>query len=320
MSSKAILVTGGAGYIGSHICKALAQNGYLPITLDNLSMGEEKRVLWGPLINGNIFDTELIQKICSEYKPVGMIHLAACADVRESMRNPGKYYHNNVHGTRALMHAIENSTIETCILSSSCSVYGIPEKCPIDESTPTHPISPYGESKLLAEMIVQTLAASYGMNYGILRYFNASGCDPEHEIGEIIYKSPRIMAQSILSILQEKPLPLYGMHYDTPDGSVVRDFIHVTDLADAHVRMLKDQDSAVLNIGTGKGHSMKEIIQGLEALSGKKIQIEEHPPNPGDPPLLYTGAEKARALGWEPKYSDLDTILKTSWEFACSQN
>lgn len=311
MSDESVLVTGGAGYIGSHICKALKEAGYEPITLDNLCNGEENRVQFGPFINGSIFDHNLIKQTLEKHLPFALIHMAAHANVRESVLNPGKYYNNNVFGTRALMKAIENSSIRTCIFSSSCSVYGIPETCPVTEETLTHPITPYGESKLLAEKVMQ----NQDKTCGILRYFNASGSDPEGQIGENVFNSPRIISNVIKSLLKDEPLKLYG------DGTIIRDFIHVTDLADAHVKMLSLQENHTFNLGTGRGHTLLEIIEGLETLAGKKVKIENCAPNPGDPPTLFTSCEKAKEiLNWEPKYSDLPTILKTAWDFACSQN
>ncbi len=325
MSNKSILVTGGAGYIGSHVCKALSQAGYTPITLDNTSTGNAKRVKWGPFVKGSLFDDDIIKKICRDHKPIGLIHLAAFTDIRESIHDPEKYYHNNAHGTRALLSSLADSSIEVFIFSSSCSVYGIPEKCPVTEETKTHPISPYGESKLLSELMFQGHCALHDKRAGILRYFNVAGCDPEGEIGETFATSPRITARAIVAMQKGDTLTINGDTYPTPDGTCVRDYIHPTDLAKAHVLLLdyllEHNENQILNLSTGQGHSLIEVVKTLEEITGKTLKTQVGPAVEGDPPALYATADKAHILlNWQPQYSDLKTIIKTAWDFACAQS
>lgn len=318
MSSNAVLVTGGAGYIGSHICKALYDSGYCPISLDNLSTGREKRVQWGPFVKGDIFDTELIQGICNQYAPIALIHTAGVANVRASMKEADTYYNINTYGTHRLLEATKNSSIQARLFSSSCSVYGSPKSMPITEQTPTNPISPYGISKLLAEQLY--------LNYprvGILRYFNVAGA--EASLGEDIYQSDRLIPKAMQAIITNKPLTLYGNTHPTHDGTCIRDYIHPKDVASAHVHLLQlllnSDQRQILNLGSGKGHSLLETIYHLEKTTKQTIQTHFSSPATGDPSILYASAEKAKAvLNWQPENSNLETILKTAWEFACSQN
>ncbi|MCB1117051.1 MAG: UDP-glucose 4-epimerase GalE [Chlamydiia bacterium] len=318
MSSNAVLVTGGAGYIGSHICKSLKESGYCPISLDNLSTGSEKRVQWGPFVKGDIFDTELIQGICNQYAPVALIHTAGVANVRASMKEADTYYNINTYGTHRLLEATKNSSIQARLFSSTCSVYGSPKSMPITEKTPTNPISPYGISKLLAEQ--------FFLNYsrvGILRYFNVAGA--EASLGECIEQSDRLIPKALHAMITKKPLTLYGNNHPTHDGTCIRDYIHPKDVASAHVSLLKlllsNEENRILNLSTGKGYSLLETISHLKKTTGQNIETRYSSSVIGEPSILYASAEKAKdLLNWEPQHSDLETILKTAWEFTCSQS
>ncbi|MBF5059158.1 UDP-glucose 4-epimerase GalE [Candidatus Neptunochlamydia vexilliferae] len=307
-----ILVTGGAGYIGSHICKALAQKGYEPVTLDNLSLGHAWAVKWGPLIEGDIGDQELVRKVIDDYQVVGTIHLAALSNVRESEQIPLAYYQNNVEKTVNLLQVLEER-VPCFVFSSTCAVYGIPQHVPIEETHPQYPISTYGESKWMVEKALQKT----GLRVATLRYFNASGADPEGEIGECHTPETHLIPLLIQTAMgQRETFTLYGNDHDTPDGTPIRDFIHVTDLADAHVlaleKLLKGEKALTLNLGTGKGYSVQEVIETLN----HPISLIQGERFAGDPPILVAGASQAKdVLGWEPKYSDLSTILETAWRW-----
>ena len=305
-----VLVVGGAGYIGSHICKALFQKGYTPITLDTLSLGNEWAVKWGPLIVGSCGDRAVLDRLFRSYKIQGVIHLAALSNVRESEKIPLKYYQNNVGETLTFLDYVKELPL---VFSSTCAVYGIPETLPIPETHPTCPISPYGRSKLMVEEVLKECCDVVS----ILRYFNASGADPDGEVGECHTPESHLIPLLIQTALGERnTFTLNGNTHDTPDGTPVRDYIHVTDLADAHVLALEAQRSMTLNLGTGKGYSVQEIIKRIEAKSGAPLSIELGPKRKGDPPLLIADTTKAQdMLGWTPKMSHLDTMIETAWNW-----
>ena len=305
-----ILVVGGAGYIGSHICKALFQKGYTPITLDTLSLGNEWAVKWGPLIVGSCGDRTVLDQLFRTHEIRGVIHLAALSNVRESEEIPLQYYQNNVGETLTLLDYCNQLPF---VFSSTCAVYGVPETLPIPETHKAHPISPYGHSKLMVEEVLKECCAVVS----ILRYFNAAGADPDGEIGECHTPESHLIPLLIQTALGErKTFTLNGNRHDTPDGTPVRDYIHVTDLAEAHVLALEAQRSMTLNLGTGTGYSVQEVIKRIEAKSGASLPIELGPNRKGDPPLLVADATKARSLlGWTPKRSDLDTIIETAWDW-----
>jgi UDP-arabinose 4-epimerase len=314
-----VLVTGGAGYIGSHACKLMAAAGLKPVCYDNLSYGHEGSVRWGPLIIGDVADTDLLVATIEAYRPAAVVHFAAFAYVGESVTDPAKYYRNNVSGTLSLLDAMRRTGIDKIVFSSSCATYGIPDMLPIREDTQQRPINPYGRSKLMVEHILADYAAAYGIHYASLRYFNACGADPEGEIGERHDPETHLIPRALMAAAGAIPhLEVFGEGYDTRDGTCVRDYIHVSDLGAAHVLALDylahGGESIALNLGTGEGISIREILGAIERITGRKVPIIIRPGRPGDPPELWADASAARAkLSFVPKYSDVETIIRTAW-------
>src|ERR1051326_7901810 len=316
--SDAILVTGGAGYVGSHACKALAAAGYRPIVYDNLSRGHREAVRWGPLIEGDLHDTDQVAAALQTYGVTAVMHFAAYAYVGESVGEPATYYRNNVGGTLALLEAMRRAGIGTIVFFSTCAVYGSPERLPIDEATPKLPLNPYGETKLAIERALHWYAGAYGLRFAALRYFNAAGADPDGEIGEDhnpeTHLIPRVLRAAVSS---GDPVEVYGTDYPTADGTAIRDYIHVTDLADAHVRAVEylaaGRENGAMNLGTGQGCSVREVIAGVERISARAVPFRERARRAGDPPELVADPALARArLQWQPRHSDLDTIIRTA--------
>ncbi len=320
--SQSILVTGGAGYVGSHACKALAGAGYTPVVYDNLSRGPREAVRWGPLVEGEVHDGPALAAAMRAYRVNAVMHFAAFAYVGESVGDPELYYRNNVGGTLSLLGAIREAGVGAIVFSSTCAVYGVPERLPIREDTAKAPLNPYGETKLAIERALHWFAAAYGMRYMALRYFNAAGADPDGETGEDHDPETHLIPLVLRAALGSgKPIDIYGTDYPTPDGTAIRDYIHVSDLADAHVRALADLaaggDSAALNLGTGRGHSVREVIAAVARVGGRPVPQREVGRRPGDPPELVADPAAARKrLGWQPRHSDLDTIIRTAlaWE------
>lgn len=319
--SRKILVTGGAGYIGSHTCKALAAAGLEPVVFDNLVYGHEHAVQWGPLIKGELEDGDLLRRVMDEHKPEAVVHFAAYAYVGESVSDPRKYYRNNVAGSQSLIDAMLDTGISNLVFSSTCATYGQPEELPIVETTRQEPINPYGRTKLIIEQMLSDYANAFDLNYVALRYFNACGADAEGEIGEEHDPETHLIPRALMAVAGEIPhLGLYGTDYPTPDGTCIRDYIHVTDLAHGHVLALdylaKGGDSACINLGTGQGISVREIIAAAERATGKPVPLEITPRRAGDPPYLYADATKARELlGFEAHHSSVDNIMETAWTF-----
>jgi len=313
-----ILVTGGAGYIGSHACKALAQADYIPVTLDNLSQGHREAVKWGPLIVGDLADDGLLEETLSEYQISGVMHFAAFASVGESMTDPGKYFRNNLVNSVRLLDAMVKTGVDKIILSSTCSTYGTPQFMPISEKHPQAPVNPYGESKLCVEKAMRWYSKLHGIRVAALRYFNAAGADPDAEIGEKHDPETHLIPLIIEAALgQRASVDVFGTDYPTPDGSAIRDYIHVTDLADAHLRTLKkleeSPDDLFLNLGTGTGYSVLEVIDMVEEVSGKRISRNLADRRPGDPAELVAATGLAdKVLAWKPVVSDLRTIVETA--------
>jgi len=322
---KNILVTGGAGYIGSHACKALAQAGYTPIAYDNLVYGHEKSVKWGPFEKGDIADTARLSEIFAKYSPQAVMHFAAFAYVGESVENPAKYYQNNVAGSISLLKAMGENRVQRIVFSSSCAVYGIPESIPITEKSRRDPINPYGRSKMIVEDVLRDLSMAYGLKYVSLRYFNASGADPDGEIGEDHDPETHIIPlvlQSIIGKIQQ--FEIYGDDYETPDGTCIRDYIHVTDLANAHVlalkRLEKQGTNLVCNLGNGNGLSVKQIVENAEKVTGKKVPRKISARREGDPAVLVADASLAKkALGWQPAYPDVAQHIEHAWKWMNKQ-
>lgn len=316
-----VLVTGGAGYIGSQTCKALAQAGFQPVSYDNLTLGHRWAVQWGPLEEGDLLDAGRLDQVLEQHKPVAAIHFAAFADVGESMVEPAKYYQNNLVGSLVLLDRLRAHGVRRVIFSSTCATYGAPKTVPISESQPQHPINPYGHSKRMVEQILSDYGRAYGMRFVALRYFNAAGADPDGKLGEERHVEGHLIPLVIGAALgTHPPLRIFGTDYETPDGTAVRDYIHVADLASAHLLslryLLNSGSDIALNLGTGSGVSVREIIAGVEAVSGKKVPFSDGPRRAGDPPILICDPTLARnLLGWAPCYSALETILTTAWNW-----
>lgn len=319
--AEAVLITGGAGYVGSHTCKALAASGYLPVTLDNLIYGHPWAVQWGPFIEGDITDVPVLDRIFSDYRPKAVIHFAAYAYVGESVEHPAKYYQNNVGGSITLLEAMRRHCCNNLIFSSSCATYGIPLQVPIPENHPQRPVNPYGRTKLMMEQIIQDYGSAYGIRYAILRYFNAAGADPEGQIGEDHNPETHLIPILLQTVQGLRPYTeVYGTDYDTPDGTAVRDYIHVTDLADAHVRSLQylfqSGQNLCMNLGTGKGHSVMEVVEAVGQVTGKAVSYRTVGRRPGDPPALVARAEHAcSVLGWKPAFIDIRETIETAWNW-----
>lgn len=316
---KTILVTGGAGYIGSHTCKALAGAGFRPIAYDNLSYGHEWAVKWGPLECGDILDRTRLDAVIVTHKPFAVMHFAAFAYVGESVSDPGKYYRNNVTGSLTLLEAVRDHGIKHFVFSSTCATYGTPETLTIVEATPQRPINPYGASKLMVERMLADFGAAHEMSWTALRYFNAAGGDGDGQIGEDHTPETHLIPLVLDAASGRRPyVTIFGTDYDTADGTCVRDYIHVNDLADAHVRALQalrdGAPSNVFNLGNGKGFSVREVIDSVERVTGLKVPVKFGARRDGDPATLISDATKARTvLGWQPALPDLDTIIRTAW-------
>lgn len=321
MSKRAVLVTGGAGYIGSHTCKALARAGYLPVTLDNLSRGHELAVRWGPLVSGELQDRALVERTLREHRIDAVVHFAAYAYVGESMREPGKYFANNVAGSLALLEALRSCGVGRIVFSSTCATYGVPSSLPIRDDEAQRPINPYGESKLFVERALHWHGVAHGLRSVALRYFNAAGADPDGELGEDHEPETHLIPLAIGAALgTQPPLQIYGTDYPTADGTAIRDYVHVSDLADAHVRALDYLDSggesSAFNLGTGRGHSVREVVASVERAAGRTLPRGEAARRPGDPASLVAAPGRSReVLGWRPRYSELDTIVATAWRW-----
>lgn len=314
-----VLVTGGAGYIGSHTCKALQRSGHNPVTLDNLVYGHEWAVRWGPFYRLGLHETEKIITLLKQEKISAVVHFAAFAYVGESVQDPLKYYENNVAGTVALLQAMQAANVQQIVFSSSCATYGLPDKVPIVEETAQNPINPYGQTKLVIEKILKDLAQIRRMQSVCLRYFNAAGADADLEIGEDHHPETHLVPLTIAAALKpDSELTVFGTDYPTADGTCIRDYIHVTDLAEAHVKAVESMSSAAqfwraYNLGTGQGYSVKQVIQTTENVTGRKVKVKYGPRRPGDPPELVASAEWARRdLHWQAQHSSLENILLTA--------
>ena len=316
-----ILVTGGAGYIGSHTCKALHNAGFTPVTFDNLVYGHREAVKWGPFVEGDLNDRALLEQVIREHAVTAVIHFAAYAYVGESMQYPEKYFSNNVVNTLNLLDAMKSCGTGTIVFSSTCATYGLPERLPIDERHPQNPVNPYGESKLFVERVLKWYEVAHGIRSVPLRYFNAAGADAEGDIGEDHTPETHLIPLVIEAALGVRShVEVFGTDYPTPDGTAIRDYIHVTDLGDAHVKaleyLLAGGDSVALNLGTGNGYSVKEVISAVESVSGRSVPTQLSARRPGDPSELVANAVNAnQRLGWVPVHSSLENIARTAWNW-----
>ena len=312
------LVTGGAGYIGSHTCKMLARAGHTPIVFDNLSTGHADAVKWGPLCVGDLLDADALDAAFETHRPDIVIHFAALAYVGVSMQDPASYYRVNVGGTQSLLDAMRRHDVSRIVLSSSCATYGIPAVLPITEDTPQQPVNPYGFTKLITERMAADYERAYGLRWIALRYFNAAGADPEGELGERHDPETHAIPLAIGAALgTAAAFKVMGTDYPTPDGSAVRDYVHVNDLADAHLRamvhLLQGGDSGAFNLATGRGTSVLELLDAVHAATGKPVNAMRAARRAGDPPALYAQADKAqRVLGWKPQYTGIGPMVETA--------
>jgi UDP-glucose-4-epimerase GalE len=315
-----VLVTGGAGYIGSHACKALRRAGYVVVVFDNFVAGHRGAVRYGALVEGDIADTAAVREALRRHEVSAVMHFAAFLDVGESVRDPARYYRNNVVGAVSVLEAMAAESVRQFVFSSTCATYGEPIETPIPETHPQHPINSYGESKLAVERALPHFERAYGLRWVSLRYFNAAGADPDGEIGEDHSPEVHLIPRAITAALGGPGLQVFGSDYPTPDGTCLRDYVHVSDLADAHVRALEviagTGVSGAYNLGTGCPISVREVIDTVERITGLKVPWTLALRRAGDPAVLYAAPAKAQVeLGWEPRFPDLDSIVRTAWEW-----
>ena len=317
----AILVCGGAGYIGSHINKELHKEGYETVVFDNLVYGHREAVKWGAFVQGDLANLEDLEQVFSTYDIEAVFHFAAYAYVGESVKEPEKYYYNNVANTLNLLQVMRKHGCNKIIFSSTCATYGEPERVPITEDMPQLPINPYGATKLMMERIFKDYHTAYGLEYVVLRYFNAAGCDPEGEIGESHDPETHIIPLVLDAAGGQRPdIKVFGTDYNTLDGSCIRDYIHVSDLASAHLLALHHleagKDSDFFNLGNARGTSVMEVVDSVKRVTGRDFKVVMAPRRLGDPARLVGSPEKAmKILGWQPKYADIDTIVKHAWNW-----
>lgn len=323
MGKSTILVTGGAGYIGSHTVRLMVNKGFDVVVIDNLVYGHTEAIVDKDVVlyKGDLSDPLLLETIFSKHKISAVLHFAAYALVGESVTQPNKYYHNNMAAPLVLLDVMREHDCHTFIFSSTCATYGNPEYVPIDEKHPQAPINPYGMSKLMLENVLKDYAKAYNLQYVILRYFNASGCSFDGKIGEDHTPETHLIPLILKAIKGERSaITVFGTDYDTPDGTCIRDYIHIEDLAEAHYLafdyLSKGGESNVFNLGTGKGYSVKEVIDTVAKVSGMKVPVQYGERREGDPPVLVANATKANTiLGWKPAYTDLEEIIRTAWNW-----
>lgn len=318
-----VLVTGGAGYIGSHACKALKQHGFCPVVFDNLQNGHRWAACFGPLIVADLLDTKALDLAFQTYQPKAVLHFASSIDVRASMQNPSLYYQNNVTTSLNLLQAMQRHQVPSIVFSSSAAVYGIPKETPISEKSTCAPVNVYGKTKWMVEEMIHDFETAHGFRSAILRYFNAAGADPEGKLGEAHQPETHLIPLALRAARHEQfPLQVFGTDHATPDGSAIRDYIHVTDLAEAHVKavewLLSGKSSLTLNLGKGHGHSLLEVLTMIEQVSNRPVGRQYLARNPSEPPILVAQVQNAYdLLQWTPSFSDLKTIVQTAhdWHF-----
>ncbi len=317
-SSRAVLVTGGAGYIGSHAAKALSRAGYAVLVYDNLIAGHRGAVKYGTLVEGDITDVAAVRDALRRHDIFAVMHFAAFLDVGESVREPARYYRNNVGGALSVLEAMAAESVRHFVFSSTCATYGEPIETPIVETHPQKPINSYGETKLAVERALPHFERAHGIAWVAMRYFNAAGADPDGELGEDHSPEIHVIPRAIAAATGGPGLQVFGDDYPTPDGTCLRDYIHVADLADAHVRALdaiaETGKSGAYNLGTGHPHSVREVIDAVEHVTGRKVPWTLAPRRPGDPAVLYAAPHKAQSeLRWMPRFGDLETIVRTAY-------
>jgi UDP-glucose-4-epimerase GalE len=316
-----ILVTGGAGYIGSHYVLHERARGAEVLVVDSLARGHQKAVLDAPLAVGDLTDRGFLERVFRGHRIEAVVHFAAFAYVGESVARPGAYYGNNVVGTLALLEAMRDHSVSTCVFSSSCATYGDPDYTPIDERHPQRPINPYGDSKLIGERMLGAFARAHGLRFVALRYFNAAGADPEGRIGECHDPETHLIPLALqVAAGCRRELTIFGCDYDTPDGTCIRDYVHVQDLVAAHGlaldRLRDGGPSTCVNLGTEHGHSVRQVIDACARVTGRSIPVVEGAPREGDPARLVASAARARAeLGWMPRHAELEEIIATGWRW-----
>mgnify|MGYP000716420927 FL=1 len=316
-----VLVTGGAGYIGSHACKALAQAGFTPVVYDNLSTGWQDAVKFGPFEHGDLLDRARLDAVFGRWQPVAVMHFAALSQVGEAMTKPGLYWRNNVTGSLTLIEAAVEAGCLDFVFSSTCATYGEQDNVVLDEDSPQQPLNAYGASKRAIEDILRDFDYAFGLKHVIFRYFNVAGADPEAEVGEFHQPETHLVPLMLDAIAGKRPaLTLHGTDYDTPDGTCIRDYVHVCDLVDAHVLGLKwlqdKRGSRVFNLGTGRGFSVREVVDASRAVTNTEVPITEGPRRAGDATKLVSGSTRAEAeLGWQPQRSTLDQMIADAWRW-----
>jgi UDP-glucose 4-epimerase len=316
-----VLVAGGAGYIGSHTVKELLREGYEVVIFDNFSTGKQELIAGGNVVVGDLMDKQSLQQAFQVHSIDAVLHFASLIQVGESYLDPQKYYTHNLISSLNLLEAMVENGVQKFIFSSSAAVYGIPQSIPIPESHPLKPMNPYGQTKFFLETILQDYERAYGLKFVSLRYFNAAGADPEGKLGEMHDPETHLIPNILLFLLKKKErFDLYGTDFETPDGTAIRDYIHVTDLASAHVLALNkiqaSSSSDFINLGANKGYSVLEVIKKTEKITGKKVDYQKRPRRKGDVPVLLASKEKAeRILGWKPQLSAIETIIETAWKW-----
>jgi UDP-glucose 4-epimerase len=316
-----VFVTGGAGYIGSHVVKALGEAGHEVLTYDNLSTGHERAVLHGRLVKGDLADAELLDRTVKDFGPSAVIHFAAFIQVEESVREPLKYYRNNVANSLTLLDVLRKNNVSNFVYSSTAAVYGQPEKIPVEETAPLAPINPYGATKVMVERVLSEMSAATDFRYIALRYFNVAGADPQGRIGQAYKDATHLITRALKTAKGEfRKLMIFGTDYPTFDGTGIRDYIHVDDLARAHIKaldyLIREKKSDVVNCGYGHGFSVKEVVEAAKRITGIDFPVEETHRRAGDPPELVANSTKLKTrTGWEPRYDDLDFIIETAWKW-----
>jgi UDP-arabinose 4-epimerase len=321
MTIRRVLIAGGAGYIGSHAAKALRLAGREPIVFDDLSSGHAHAVRWGPLVRGDIRQADALRAAIREHKPDAVMHFAARIEVGEGEKNPAHFYDNNVAGTLNLVRVMLEEGVRSLVFSSTCAIYGDPDRLPLTEDLPKKPVSVYGRTKAMTEQMLEDVSRAHGLNFAALRYFNAAGADPDGDIGEEHDPESHLIPNALKAAVGiGGPMKLFGNDYPTPDGTCIRDFVHVTDLAEAHLlaadKLAAGGSNLQLNLGTGQGCTVQDVLKAVEKATGRPVPHTIAPRRPGDAVALYADTTNVRReLGWQPKLSDIDTVVSTAWNF-----